>query len=569
MFAMRKLIAFLLLFLFLLFIPNAVFAVDYSIELMKIEVQLDKKGNAFVTETQTYHFESSFNGISRTLQAKDNTRIIDYKAQENNEPLEVEFEEGTYKIYRSGKEGETVTIISTYTIEDAVELYNDAGQFAWSFFDSSNPSSYENVEIIIRPPGKTKDALVIGYNYAEDKETIQEDGAVHFKIGYLASESYADVQVAFDRDLFTGVTRIEEGSIKSQISYEVEKREKERQDFLVHQKRLESLAPYVLGGFFILLVLLFLNTRRRKRDTLLEMTRSYTEPYFAPDKIMSIPATIFYNSRKYINYSELIGVALLDLVRQGYVRQTDEEAFEVVHKDAELEHERFLIDWLFYKVDKEGVFTIEALKDYANNEESADLYQEDYTRWLNLVRKEIKESELTKDVLNFKIGLAVMATMLVGAGILYMLYDLIIPMWGSFALAILYGTFAAFYRPKTVKGKKVERDWEQFLQKYLQFEDQDWASLQDDEQRRAFLYSAGAKHDKIKDKNNEWLNRELEKVYDATDPMYFLVSSMIFTDYFRSAYTSAAEASSSGLSPTNFTGGGGGIGGSGGGSGAF
>lgn len=566
---MRKLYVILPIIFILTFMPMAVLAVDYSIEEMIIEVQLDKNGDASVTETQTYSFDSSFNGITRSLYTKEGTRLIDYEARENGELLRVEFEEGMYKVYRAGKSGETVTIVSSYTIKDAVELYDDAVGFSWSFFDSSNPSSYENAEIIIRPPAETEDTLAIGYDYAEAKESIQEDRSVHYKIGYLASESYADVRVAFDQDLFANVARVEEGSAKSKIASEVEKREKERQAFLAHQKRLKKSIPYVLGGFSVLLVLLFLNTRRKKRESLLEMERSYTEPYLAPDEIMSIPATIFYNSGIYLDYSELMGVALLDLVRQGYVTQKDESTFEVVHKDAKLEHEQFLIDWLFYKVGKDGVFTEEALKEYANNKLYAGLYQADYRQWRNLLREEINENELNKDVLNFKIGLGVIAILLVGAGIQYILYELIIPMFGSFALAILYGTFAASYRPKTAKGKKLERDWRQFLQKYLQFEDKDWTSLQDDEQRRAFLYSAGAKQHQIKEKNNEFLNREPEKVYDATDPMYFLLFSTMFTGYFSSAHTSAAETSSSGSSPTTFTGGGGGIGGSGGGSGAF
>jgi len=567
--ALRKLIGVFTLVFILLSIPTPALAVDYSIEEMMIDVQLDEKGDASVTETQTYRFDSSFNGITRTLFAKEGTRLIDYEATENGEVLRVEFEEGMYKIYRAGESGETVTIVSTYTIKDAVELYDDAGQFAWSFFDSSNPSSYENVEITIRPPAQTEDALAIGYDYAEGKETIQEDGSVHFKIGYLASESYADVRVAFDQELFTNVARVEEGSAKSQIASEVEKREKERQAFLAHQDKLKKTVVYVLGGFSVILALLFLFTWQRKRATILEMERSYTEPYLAPEEIMSIPATLFYHSGIYLYHAELLSVALLDLVRQGYVTQSDEDTFKVIHKNTKEEHERFLIEWLFYKVGKDGVFTTEGLKDYANNKLYAGRYQADYNEWRNLIKEEVKQHDLNKNVLNFKIGLGVMAILLVGIGIQYILYDLILPMFGAFALAILYGIFAASYRPKTAKGKKVERDWKQFLQKYVQFEDKDWSSLRDDEQRRAFLYSTGAKQYQIKDKNNEFLNREPQKMYDATDPMYFLLFATMFHGHFDSAHTSAAETSSSGSSPTTFTGGGGGIGGSGGGSGAF
>lgn len=567
--SLKKIIGPFIFILIFLSVPAVTLAVDYSIVDMNIDVQLNDQGDAFVTEIQTYHFDSSFNGITRSLLAKEGTRLVDYEAKEEGESLQVEFEEGTYKVYRAGESGETVTIVSSYTIKDAVELYDDAGQFYWSFFDQNNPSSYKNLDIFIRPPAEAADTLSIGYDEAADKDSLEEDGSVHYAIGQLPSESFADVRVAFDHELFTDVKRVEEGSVKTEILTALENRVKEQKAFEIHQKRLTNSVLYVLGGFALVLVFIYIFTKQRERAILLEMKRSYTDAYLAPEEIMSIPATLLYNSGIYLYHAELLSVALLDLVRQGCITQTAEDSFKVLHKNAKNEHEEYLIDWLFYKIGKEGIFTTEDLKNYANNKLSASSYHTEYQEWQKLVKEEVKSHHLRKNVLNFKIGLGIMAILLIGVGIHYIVYDLMLPMWGAFLLALFYAVFAMFYRPKTVKGKKIERDWKQFLQKYVRFEDEDWNSLQDDEQRRAFLYSAGTKQHQIRVKNDEFLNREPQKSYDVTDPMYFLLFATMFNGHFDSAHTSAAEITSAGSSSTSTFTGGGGIGGSGGGSGAF
>src|SRR5690625_5496624 len=62
--------------LFIVFgFPSFAFAVDYSIEEMLIEVQLEENGDAKVIETQTYTFDSDFNGITRTLYVKEGSSI--------------------------------------------------------------------------------------------------------------------------------------------------------------------------------------------------------------------------------------------------------------------------------------------------------------------------------------------------------------------------------------------------------------------------------------------------------------------------------------------------------------
>ncbi|MGD6969021.1 DUF2207 domain-containing protein [Rossellomorea vietnamensis] len=131
----RTIILALVLCLFL--IPAQVSAVDFTIEHTQIDAFLKEDGNVQVTEQHTYQFDGDFNGITRTLIPKENTRIENVEAVENNKPLEVKQEGNLYKIFRGGSD-ETITIDLSYTIKNGVEVYTDLGQFYWPFFDSSN-----------------------------------------------------------------------------------------------------------------------------------------------------------------------------------------------------------------------------------------------------------------------------------------------------------------------------------------------------------------------------------------------------------------------------------------------
>lgn len=556
--------------LFIVFgFPSFAFAVDYSIEEMLIEVQLEENGDAKVIETQTYTFDSDFNGITRTLYVKEGSSIQDFRAEENGSTLEVEREDATFKIHRKGNVSETVTIENHYRIENAVELYDDAGQFYWSFFDEDNPSDYENLEIVIHPPAADADAAAIGYGEAEEKEEVFPDGTVSFMFGYVSSGSSADVRAAFDESGFTQVEKRKDGRVKQEIVAEHEKREEKQQVFEERKDLLATIGPYVFGGLFILLLALAIYAWQRKQATILEMERKFTQPFFIPDEIMSLPATISYTQGQGHLHPEVLSVALLDLVRKGFVRQIDEKSFEVIRRDADYRHERHLIHWLFYKIGEDGRFSMDDLKAYSEDEKQAENYQEDFSKWMNFVKAEVDSYDLYENTVKLRILLAAFTLVSLWLTIIFGLHDLLGYMWLMMPLVFAFGLFAVFYKQRTVEGKRIKRDWEEFMKKYVQFEDKDWEDLTTDDQRRAYLYSAGIVDDQVRKKNEEFKEKFDDFTSeDTSDAMYYLLFATAFHTNFNTAHQESVSATTTSNSTSTFTGGGG-VGGSGGGSGAF
>lgn len=75
----------LLAFVFFLFflLPQDVYAVDFSITNTEINAYLQENGDVQVQEQHTYRFEGDFNGITRSIIPKEQTKIEGFQAFEN------------------------------------------------------------------------------------------------------------------------------------------------------------------------------------------------------------------------------------------------------------------------------------------------------------------------------------------------------------------------------------------------------------------------------------------------------------------------------------------------------
>src|SRR5690625_252880 len=120
---MKKIYGIIILLVIIFILPIKTFAVDYTIDEMDIDVELKEDGDVFVTENQTYTFESEFNGITRVLIRKEGTDIVNVEARENNEELKIEQDDTEYKIHRKVKKA-TVNIDLRYLLKDVLYIYS-------------------------------------------------------------------------------------------------------------------------------------------------------------------------------------------------------------------------------------------------------------------------------------------------------------------------------------------------------------------------------------------------------------------------------------------------------------
>ncbi len=531
---------------------------EYSIENMKIDAFMQEDGTVDVTETQTYSFDGEFNGITRTLIPKEETQIVNVKATEDGKSLNVEQDENEYKIYRAGKD-ERITIDVSYTIKNGVELYSDVAQFSWPFFDEGNDSDYEQFDVYVHPPKSTDDVIAFGDEEAFQTAKTKENGVVHFAMGEVPAGSNGNIHVAYDAALFPGATMTEDKPMREEILQAKTDLQEKQAAFEERKSFLANIAPYIIGIFAFYFLIICIFARRKKRAIDMEIERRIPTASFIPKAEMSIPATISFMHSGIIG-AEGLTVALMDLVRKGYVKREDENTFRVVHRNTDHNHESDLIHWLFDTIGENGVFHLKDLEKYTKNESNQSRYQEDYEAWKQAVQEEVKGYHLFEKKTKMRVWIGLSSIPLVPAAIMFGIHELY--MWMVFSGLLFFGliVFAILYRPKTMKGVEISHQWKDFKEKYKQMGVDEWNEQMDDDQKRAFIYGIGTNDRQIKKKN--------EQLFAASpsnsDMLLFMVIATSASNNFDQA-NNTVSASPTGGTP----GGGAGVGGGGGGSGAF
>src|SRR5690625_1099662 len=133
--------------------------------------------------------------------------------------------------------------------------------------------------------------------------------------------------------------------------------------FEKRQNTLDNIVPFILGVVGLLFIGLLLFAFQQKHTIKIEVNRIFPLPYFVPEEIMSLTATIFYKKSNIVT-PEVLSAALMDLIRKGYVEELEEETFKVVKRETTHKHELLLIQWLFDEIGDGNEFTIKDIENY-------------------------------------------------------------------------------------------------------------------------------------------------------------------------------------------------------------
>lgn len=561
----------------LILFPGQVLALDFKIKDVKIEARLLENGDAEVKETFTYSFEDDFNGITRTLIPKERSSITELKASEKGKNLRVKKEGDTYYIHRKGSE-ETVIIDIFYYIENAVQVYEDVGDFYWPFFDKRNESDYENFTVTVHPPAETDDVIAYGTDEAFQTETVQADGSVLFELGEVPAGTNGDIRVAYVSTLFPAAKKITQTKKEEILTAKEELLEKAAE----HEEMkewLRSAGYIVIPAIFLLAVLLIafeLVRGNRKKKAVL---RSIPARFFVPEEKMSLPATIYFTHSPNLSGNAL-AAAFLDSVRRGIVKRVADDRFRLAGLIGHLpKHEQQLLKFLFEAVGENGEFTFADLKAYMKNKENHKTFYEMKLEWQNAVKQEVTAKGVYEKKTGIRGVMALTITfVLLPFLIAFLMYDLAALSIATLALILLLGGMALFYRPKSVLGWTIFYEWAQLKEHLEDLSKNTWKALPEYKQMLVYLYALGTNNDRFVD------NKELKDLFEipasqakspgtgfseSTDAAAFYYFGPIAAASFLNAESTAESTlkTSDSSSPGSF--GGGGVGGGGGGSGAF
>lgn len=549
-----------LLFLF----PHQSLAVEFSITNVKIDAFLRDNGNVEVEETHTYVFEGEFGGITREVVPIKGASISQFTATENGKNLQIEKEDDLYKVHRKG-EDETITVKLHYTIENGLEVYQDVVQFYWPFFDDRNESDYEDISISIHPPAQTEDVIAFAYDEGFKTETIQEDGAVLFKLGYVPGNTNADIRVAYPASLFPNAPLTADKPMKEDILNAELALIKQAEADAKTKDTLATISKIGLPIFAILLFLLILRdcmTARSKHHSLLLEGAQF---HSVPKQIMSLPATIFLTNNSYLP-PQAMAAGLLDLVRQEYVSKTDDDQFQRLSVKGNHKHENILLEWLFEKIGSKSSFTFDDLSAYTKNKKNHSQYHLFQTQWLGAIKEEVESYSLYENKKTYRFLIGFSSILLLPFLFLFPIYDLLGPFFAALLLFLTVIIYAIAYRPKTWEGARIILDWKQFKAAFTS--QTDWENWSEDDRMRAYIYGLGISSNDVNRKNDELITAFTPPERNSYDDALFYSIAYI-GPMTSTKFRSANQSTSSGDGGSSSSSGGGGTGGGGGGSGAF
>ncbi|MDQ0207696.1 DUF2207 domain-containing protein [Alkalicoccobacillus murimartini] len=554
----------LVLLVGILLLPPKAYAIDFTIPETTIDATLLSNGDVEVHETHSYDFDDDFNGLTRSIYIKEGDEIVDFEASENGQSLEVEQDEALYRIMRPGSY-EPVTVDLSYTIKDGVDVYQDVAEFHWGFFDSSNEVPYEDMTITIHPPEDTDDVIAYGMDTSFATESIQSDGSVQFAIGNVSDDSNGNITVAYPPELFPEATSSDEQKRDELLAQEQEGID-EAAAYASMQDRLSTFAVFFIpiAGFVLLLLIVLSSLKTRSMYKSFDrVTESVST---IPKQKLSMLATILFT--RLTLPAEAMAAGLLDLIRQGYVKEHDKNQFTLLHRKGANEHEQILIEWLFDTIGQNNEFSLQELEEYAKNKKNHEAYQKYDQKWRQAIQKEVKEANLHQNKTAYRLTVGLSSLLLIPLIVLFPLYGL--PMWLLFTILLFVGfvSYACFYHPRTEEGARIAHEWNIYRKKTAELSVEEMTKWKQDDLMRAIIFGIGTGDKKLKDKNNAL--EDVFKTQPSTTMAYsfdvttFLALSVITSSSVNTANSQASPSSSqSGGSP------GGGAGGSGGGSGAF
>ncbi|MDN7228097.1 DUF2207 domain-containing protein [Planococcus sp. N064] len=551
----RKMLAFFSFFLLL--VPAEVFAVDFGINNADIQAELDREGNAFVTERYTYEFDGDFNGITRQIKPKAGTAVTGFSASEGAKKLEVEQYGDLYKIHRTGGD-ETITIQLSYTISNAVEKFEDGAQFFWPFFDDRNVKTYQDLDITVSPPAAAQEVEYLGYEEAYGTALLSKDGSVTFTLGDVTAGANGDIRVIYAPELFPAAD-LKPGAVKNDLINDRNRLAIQQAAFEKNQQtaNIVGLAALPVAAFMI--AFLFGLAFRKRRRALQDFNAQDTGA-FVPDDELSIPAAIYFTKSPFLGPNAL-AAALVELVRKGLVQQHSEDQYELVSRKTELLHELTLIKLLFEQIGDGTQFQLSDIETYTKNKTNHIPYNDSLSDWNEQVAQEVRQKNLYENHSGIRWLSVGLCTAFAALAFYTARYDLYMEMafFGFSALAALL--FAVFYMPLAARGRRIKAQWKRLGKALKKMPAEHWEQLSQNEWMRVYAFNLGCETTPI-NRPSAVLALSDNRA-NQLDQDGFYLNTLLLTGIFMAASSNTiAEADGSTFAD-------GGVGDAGGGSGAF
>jgi len=374
---------------------------EHSIAEFQINIHIYPDGSAQVEERITNRFIGEFNGVFRDINRRGIGDIDNFLAweylHETGEYIPFiearrarEGDSGVFTSQRSGNvssfqifspsRDEIRTFVYSYTLTQVATRFSDVGQFNHYVMGSEWHVSIENYEVRITfegaalaNPGELSAAVYIGGSRTWEFVSATNDIAFH----------------SYGTELRPGETLRINAHFPEHWLYEARQLNRS-----IDTPPFPWAIVIILGVLALILIpiiVILIMARPHRVD--------FSEKYYDKLPADNGPALMAYLVRdRQLNIKDVIAT-LLHLARDGIVIiSTDQHDEHIFTRDFGFmrslrPHENFLMEWLFDGIGDGTCFELSTIQLIGENEESAMLFYEKFTRWSEIVKKEGEQLE--------------------------------------------------------------------------------------------------------------------------------------------------------------------------------
>lgn len=499
---MKKSIA-LILILLLVIIPINVHG-EESLEISNWQVtsQLLENGDLQITEDITYNFNDEFNGIYRDINLDGTDGIKDFSVTEvtfgdpieylNNQDAKI----GDAHVYSHNMDGNTIRYMIyspskdvqkifsfSYLIKNVAVIHKDTGELYFKYLGDENETPIHNFIASLALPQMDNDLVkIFAHGPLNGTINFTEDNLIRLEVTNVPSRTFIEARVLYPLDYTPLATRLgdsnidtildEEASFLEEIEQEVIRRENTKSLFNKVSLAISAVGAAIAGVFLSLI----LKNRR---------TTDYEGLY--PEEISPAELNLFMTG--YADNRGLLST-LFDLARREYIEigelNKDERSFskkDLKNKDYEflrtrkndgdlLEHERYLMNWLFNEV---GTGTRVSTYDIDRSRKKELMnFNKSQSDWSKLVKDQLKTREYS-DSKTTRIGiiLILISIPLIIISVMSIVFNGLYGLLGLAISVIIFVLGIILAARKSDKGYIQHKLWKDFQKEFENYSEYD------------------------------------------------------------------------------------------------
>lgn len=388
---------------------------DLTITRWLVDSEILRNGDLEISEDITFRFNREFNGVFREIILKGTDRIENIGVSEVIKGREVEYvqvdeakegdsnvyivhnEDGTVNIQIfSPSEDEEKTFRIRYTIKNVSVRYNDIGELYYKFLGEDNETPVDFFGVNIRLPGNiTENTKIFAHGPTNGTIKFYGENSIRAEVDNVPDNTFVEVRVLFPAEYIPDSTNVVnrdayEEIMDEELSYIEEIKEREIRK--AERKNLLNNISIISSAALTLIVFLIFNKYRRRLDILESIERSIYPDDNSP-AVVSLVLNGTYTSSAFM-------ATILDLARREFIsieeieqHKEDTPSFNLIKldkpADSLLEHEKYLLKWLFNEIGYGNKVSTIDIELYRKNQ--APNFYKGHTQWTRLVGEEARK----------------------------------------------------------------------------------------------------------------------------------------------------------------------------------